>query len=120
MAQSVQVRPISNDEGNRLLRIVRRGTGSVVTWRRAQMVLLSVQKLPHHPQQPTTLGDGGQPVLPPAPAGPGVDRPRPTWTWGLWSILTSRAIGIGRRWAAAAAAGPPSCTFGSKVGAGRW
>src|SRR6266508_327118 len=39
---------------------------------------------------------------------------------GLWSILTSRAIGIGRRWAAAAAATPPSCTFGSKVGAGRW
>jgi transposase len=41
-------------------------------------------------------------------------------TGGLWSILTSRAIGIGRRWAAAAAATPPSCTLGSKVGAGRW
>jgi transposase len=40
------VRPISNDEGNRLLRIVRRGTGSVVTWRRAQMVLLSAQHMP--------------------------------------------------------------------------
>jgi hypothetical protein len=39
-------------------------------------------------------------------------------TEGLSSILTSRAIGIGRRWAAAAAP-PPSCTFGSKVGAGR-
>jgi transposase len=37
----VQVRAISNEEGNRLLRIVRRG--SVVTWRRAQMVLLSAQ-----------------------------------------------------------------------------
>ena len=46
MAQPVQVRPISNDEGNRLLRIVRRGTGSVVTWRRAQMVLLSAQHMP--------------------------------------------------------------------------
>ena len=46
MAQPVQVRPISNDEGNRLLRIVRRGTGSVVTWRRAQMVLLSAQRMP--------------------------------------------------------------------------
>jgi transposase len=46
MAQPVQVRPISNDEGNRLLRIVRRGTGSVVTWRRAQMVLLSAQGMP--------------------------------------------------------------------------
>src|SRR3954452_7486631 len=43
MAQPVQVRSISNDEGNRLLRIVRRSSGSVVTWRRAQMVLLSAQ-----------------------------------------------------------------------------
>ena len=46
MVHAVQVRPISNDEGNRLLRIVRRGTGSVVTWRRAQMVLLSAQGMP--------------------------------------------------------------------------
>ena len=30
-------------EGRRLLRIVRRGSGSVVTWRRAQMILLSPQ-----------------------------------------------------------------------------
>lgn len=29
-----------------MLRIVRRGTGSVVTWRRAQMVLLSAQRMP--------------------------------------------------------------------------
>jgi len=34
---------VSDDEGYRLLRIVRRSSGSVVTWRRAQMVLLSVQ-----------------------------------------------------------------------------
>ena len=46
MVHPVQVRPLSNDEGNRLLRIVRRGTGSVVTWRRAQMVLLSAQRMP--------------------------------------------------------------------------
>jgi transposase len=39
----VRVRAISNEEGNRLLRIVRRSSGSVVTWRRAQMVLLSAQ-----------------------------------------------------------------------------
>jgi hypothetical protein len=39
----VRVREITNDEGNRLLRIVRRSSGSVVTWRRAQMVLLSAQ-----------------------------------------------------------------------------
>jgi transposase len=43
MVARVQVRTITNDEGNRLLRIVRRSSGSVVTWRRAQMVLLSAQ-----------------------------------------------------------------------------
>jgi transposase len=43
MAERVRVREISGDEGNRLLRIVRRSSGSVVTWRRAQMVLLSAQ-----------------------------------------------------------------------------
>jgi Homeodomain-like domain len=37
------VREIDDDEGWRLVRIVWRGTGSVVTWRRAQMVLLSAQ-----------------------------------------------------------------------------
>jgi transposase len=41
--QPIRVREISNDEGNRLLRIVRRGEGSVVTWRRAQIVLWSAQ-----------------------------------------------------------------------------
>src|SRR4051794_19024189 len=46
MVQRVQVRAIGNDEGNRLLRIVRRSSGSVVTWRRAQMVLLSAQGMP--------------------------------------------------------------------------
>ena len=43
MSEKLKVREISNDEGNRLLRIVRRSSGSVVTWRRAQMVLLSAQ-----------------------------------------------------------------------------
>lgn len=46
MAERVQVREIDDDDGQRLLRIVRRGTGSVVTWRRAQMVLLSAQGMP--------------------------------------------------------------------------
>ncbi|MFF7402958.1 IS630 family transposase [Streptomyces murinus] len=46
MAERVQAREIDDDEGRRLLRIVRRGTGSVVTWRRAQMVLLSAQGMP--------------------------------------------------------------------------
>ena len=43
ISEKLKVREISNDEGNRLLRIVRRSSGSVVTWRRAQMVLLSAQ-----------------------------------------------------------------------------
>lgn len=43
VAERVRVREIDDDEGQRLLRVIRRGTGSVVTWRRAQMVLLSAQ-----------------------------------------------------------------------------
>jgi transposase len=43
VAERVRVREITSEEGNRLLRIVRRSSGSVVTWRRAQMVLLSAQ-----------------------------------------------------------------------------
>lgn len=41
--EGLRVRELSVEEGNRLLRIVRRSSGSVVTWRRAQMVLLSAQ-----------------------------------------------------------------------------
>jgi len=43
VAERLRVREIDDDEGRRLVRIVRRGSGSVVTWRRAQMVLLSAQ-----------------------------------------------------------------------------
>ena len=43
MAEPIRVREISNEEGNRLLRAVRRSSGSIVTWRRSQMVLLSAQ-----------------------------------------------------------------------------
>ena len=43
MTERVRVREIDDDEGRRLVRIIRRGSGSVVTWRRAQMVLLSAQ-----------------------------------------------------------------------------
>jgi len=43
VTERVQVREIDDDEGQRLVRIIRRGSGSVVTWRRAQMVLLSAQ-----------------------------------------------------------------------------
>src|SRR5215211_6285692 len=43
MAERVRVREISNDEGGRLLKTVRRSSGSIVTWRRAQIVLWSAQ-----------------------------------------------------------------------------
>src|SRR6185437_16236420 len=43
MAVRVELREIRSEDGNRLLRIVRRGSGSVVTWRRAQIVLLAAQ-----------------------------------------------------------------------------
>ena len=43
VAERLRVREIDDHEGRRLVRIVRRGSGSVVTWRRAQMVLLSAQ-----------------------------------------------------------------------------
>ena len=43
MAARVTLREISQEEGQRLLRIVRRTSGSVVTWRRAQIVLLAAQ-----------------------------------------------------------------------------
>ena len=39
------VRDITNEEGNKLLQIVRRGSGSVVRWRRAQIVLWSAQRM---------------------------------------------------------------------------
>jgi hypothetical protein len=41
MVHRVQVRPISNDEGNKLLRIVRRSSESVVTWRGAISISIS-------------------------------------------------------------------------------
>jgi hypothetical protein len=37
------VRELDDDEGRQLMRIIRRGSGPVVTWQRAQMVLLSAQ-----------------------------------------------------------------------------
>jgi transposase len=45
MAERVQVREITGVEGNKLLGIVRRGSGSVVRWRRAQIVLWSAQAM---------------------------------------------------------------------------
>jgi transposase len=45
MSDRVVVRDLGNDEGRRLLSIVRRGSGSVVRWRRAQIVLWSAQRM---------------------------------------------------------------------------
>jgi transposase len=45
MAERVQVRELVEDEGRKLLSIVRRGSGSVVRWRRAQIVLWSAQRM---------------------------------------------------------------------------
>jgi transposase len=45
MADRVLVRDLTNDEGRKLLSIVRRGSGSVVRWRRAQIVLWSAQRM---------------------------------------------------------------------------
>ena len=46
MGMPVELREISNEEGNRLLRMVRRGAGNIVTWRRAQIVLWAAQGNP--------------------------------------------------------------------------
>ncbi len=43
MATPVRLRTITHDEGNRLLRMVRRTAESIVTWRRTQMILLADQ-----------------------------------------------------------------------------
>jgi transposase len=45
MVERVAVRDITNEEGKKLLGIVRRGTGSVVRWRRAQVILWSAQRM---------------------------------------------------------------------------
>lgn len=45
MAERVFVRDLEPAEGNKLLSIIRRGSGSVVRWRRAQIVLWSAQRM---------------------------------------------------------------------------
>jgi len=89
MAAWVRVREISNDKGNRLLRMVRRSSGSVVTWRRAQMVLLSVlgMDVPEQREQITAIAlvlptDAGLPFSCP------VRRPNRWGGWG-WGVARS-------------------------------
>jgi hypothetical protein len=43
VTERLRVREIDDNERRRLVRIVRRGSESVVTWRRAERVLLSAQ-----------------------------------------------------------------------------
>src|SRR5215468_716621 len=43
VTERLRVREIDDDERRRRVRVARRGSGSVVTWRRAQMVLLPAQ-----------------------------------------------------------------------------
>jgi transposase len=45
MAERVFVRDLAPQEGQKLLSIIRRGSGSVVRWRRAQIVLWSAQRM---------------------------------------------------------------------------
>jgi transposase len=45
MAERVVVRDLAPQEGQKLLSIIRRGSGSVVRWRRAQIVLWSAQQM---------------------------------------------------------------------------
>ncbi|HXR21284.1 MAG TPA: hypothetical protein VN786_01900 [Acidimicrobiales bacterium] len=59
--EGLRVRELSNEEGNELLRIVRRSSGSVVTWRRAQMVLLSAQGM-RPPVTSTSREDNAMPT----------------------------------------------------------
>ncbi|WTX65929.1 hypothetical protein OG923_25320 [Streptomyces halstedii] len=68
MAERVRVGESDDDEGQRLLRIIRRDSGSVVTWRQAQVVLPAAQGTPllglepllrprrHRPRQPQGAG----------------------------------------------------------------
>ena len=46
MADRVFVRDLAPQEGQKLLSIIRRGSGSVVRWRRSQIVLWSAQRMP--------------------------------------------------------------------------
>jgi hypothetical protein len=75
VAKRVRVREIDDDEGKRLVRIVRRDTGSVVTWRRAHLVLLvsGVLHVPAHALHARDTHRAGHRQFLPAPeyqAGP--------------------------------------------------
>lgn len=87
LAERVRVREIDDDEGWRILRMIRRGTGSVVTWRRAQMVLLSAQRMtaakPCRPGSITTITTAPTPQ-------PAANHPSPGWPTSLGSTTRAR------------------------------
>jgi len=74
VAERVWVREITSQDGNRLVPIVRRSSGSVVIWR-AQMVLLSAQGIhvAQIAQVTFTSPDRGRRRV-------GLAQPEPAWT----------------------------------------
>ena len=78
----MRVPEISDDEGNRPKRILHRGSGSVVTWQRAQMVLWLAQDMSvAQIATAESYGGGGQwgRNAATAPASRGARISRPLW-----------------------------------------
>ena len=98
MTERVRVREISNDEGNRLLKIACRSSGSVVTWRQAQIVLRSAQGMDVQQIAPPTFTlPQRQQIKKIALAGPR-DHDLPFSTWSLSKLAEFLvAEGGGRR-----------------------
>jgi len=64
VSEGLRVREIDDGEGRRLLRIVRRGSGPPVTWRRARMVLGAGRPGPRPRSRPgTALTAVSQPAV---------------------------------------------------------
>jgi hypothetical protein len=75
MGKPVELRSISNEEGNRLLRLVRRGAGNILTWRRAQIVLWAAQGYPVGRISRAEERNGERPHHEPVASDPGHRRP---------------------------------------------
>jgi hypothetical protein len=58
VTERLRVREIDDDEGQRLVRIIRCGSGSVVTWRRAYMLKTILTGLPGGDRRPVPAGPG--------------------------------------------------------------
>jgi hypothetical protein len=100
VAERGRAREIDNDERQRLLRIMRRNCGSVMTWRRAQMILLSAQGMdPAKIAQVTFTspdrGPGCDPYILYATWDQGPrppdDHPRPSGGWRIAGAIAATA-----------------------------